>query len=387
MEQSSPVEHMSVDPEQSDQTPVVSLSTKVALVVFSSIAVLIGAVLFVVWVLSSQADDTESFRHIIMQQFLIGNITVHGYTLLTILIAVLVGSAEFFALRSLSVQPLQSLLAWLTQARRTSFTKLPLLPPLARDEVGALGRAMSSSVAYFLETKQQNTVLHDEKSLFINIAGHQLRTPLTGLLWGIELLLAPTTSAEDRERVMGDVDGMLKRMRLIINHLLATADVEEGRFGYVLVPTDVLPLLQKLIADFKPVSDDRGITLTLVSSPEIFPVYADAVRLELALFNMLTNAIDYTPRGGTVTVSVVPHATRLEISIEDTGIGISDAEYPSLFSKFYRGERGRRMHPDGSGLGLFLAKHIIANHGSDITVTTKENVGSRFAFLLDAQKR
>jgi signal transduction histidine kinase len=76
----------------------------------------------------------------------------------------------------------------------------------------------------------------------------------------------------------------------------------------------------------------------------------------------------------------------LTVAVIDTGIGISATEIPFLFSKFYRGERARHMRPDGSGLGLFLVKNIVMSHGSDISVTSQEGVGSRFTFGLNSQK-
>ena len=115
-------------------------------------------------------------------------------------------------------------------------------------------------------------------------------------------------------------------------------------------------------------------------------VYADSERISLAIFDLLSNAIDYTPSGGTVTVSVTQNAGGYEIAIADTGIGISETELPNLFSKFYRSDRARQVRPDGSGLGLYLVKEIISSHGSTIAVTSKECKGSRFSFLLRTGK-
>jgi signal transduction histidine kinase len=221
----------------------------------------------------------------------------------------------------------------------------------------------------------------------MTIAAHQLRTPLTGLLWSIEALLDPKTDQGAKAKLMTDVDGLLKRMRLIINHLLASANVEGGRFGYVFEKIDVAPIIEKLIGEFKPVSDDHGVSISFAHPDAAFPVYADQERITLALFDLIENAIDYTPRGGSITVSLAPVGTRMEVAIQDTGIGISESEIPSLFGRFYRSDRARRMRPDGSGLGLFLVKNIIASHGSDITVTSKEGSGSRFSFYLDSEKK
>ncbi len=282
--------------------------------------------------------------------------------------------------------PLRKLTKWLQQARDSEYQHVPVLPTMRRDEIGDLTRLLSTSVAQFAQTKDQNVALLQEKSLFMTIAAHQLRTPLTGLLWSIDSLLDPATTEEARHQLLTDIDTLLKRMRLIVNHILASANVEGGKFGYVFEALDIVPIISKLIEEFKPVSDTHGVTLKIEQSEGLFPVYADAERITLALFDLISNAIDYTPRGGSVTVSVKPAGECLEIAVIDTGMGIAESEIPLLFSKFYRSERAKHVRPDGSGLGLFLVKDVIASHGSDVTVTSKEGAGSRFSFCLPSKK-
>ena len=321
-----------------------------------------------------------------------GGLQLYSYYLPAYLVLIIAAAFVGFgigyvALEHSVIEPLHRLVAWLKQARSTAFARVPVLPRLHRDEIGELGRLISSSTAYFSETKQQNSTLIDEKSLFMTVAAHQLRTPLTGLLWGIESLLSPETPADSRHQIMTDVDGLLKRMRLIVNHILASANVEDGKYGYVFEKIDIIPVIDKLVTEFKPVSDYRGVAMAFEHDVAAFPVYADGERIALALFDLISNAIDYTPRGGTITVSAVPQGERLEIAVADTGIGISETEILSLFTKFYRSDRARHMRPDGTGLGLFLVKNIITSHHSEIKVASKEGSGSRFSFSLDSTKK
>jgi signal transduction histidine kinase len=260
------------------------------------------------------------------------------------------------------------------------------MPARRHDEIGELTELVSMLSAFFLKTTDQNAALMQEKSLFMTIAAHQLRTPLTGLLWSIDSLLDPSITVDARQKLLIDTDGMLKRMRLIVNHILASANVEGGKFGYVFEQIDIVPVITKLIEEFKPVSDNHGVALRLETGEGLFPIYADAERITLALFDLISNAIDYTPKGGTVTISVAPQQDRLEIAIADTGMGISELELPLLFTKFYRSDRARHVRPDGSGLGLFLVKDVVSSHGSDMKVTSKEGVGSRFSFFLNSKK-
>lgn len=334
--------------------------------------------------LSWSPDFSGLTSGIIAERIMLGGSALHLYYLFVILLAILFGYIGFSKLDSYFVKPLRYLLAWLSQARDTGFENVAVMPAFPADEIGEIGRILASSAAYFSETKDRNKALAEEKALFMTIAAHQLRTPLTGLLWSIEELLDPAAAPESKQKTMTDVDALLKRMRLIVNHILASVDAEGGRFGYVFEKIDIVPVIEALVAEFKPVSDSRGVSLSFEHGDEAFPVYADRERISLALFDLISNAIDYTPRGGSITVSAVPRGEKLEVAVADTGIGISETELPSLFRKFYRSDRARHMRPDGSGLGLFLLKNIINSHGSDIAVSSKEGAGSRFSFSLDS---
>ena len=104
--------------------------------------------------------------------------------------------------------------------------------------------------------------------------------------------------------------------------------------------------------------------------------------MDIVMASLLSNAVDYTPNGGTVTVSAAPRDRSLEISVADTGIGIPSEELPHLFTKLYRGANAKKMRPDGSGLGLFVVKNILHAHGSEIVIHSQERRGTRVSFNL-----
>ena len=174
-------------------------------------------------------------------------------------------------------------------------------------------------------------------------------------------------------------------MRLVIEHILASANVEEGRFGYVFEKTDLVPIVEKLIQEFKPLSEKRHVAVGFTHEGA-FPVFADAERISLVLFDLISNAIDYTPEGGSVSVGVTPAGEDLLVAVADTGIGIAESELPLLFNKFYRSEPARHMRPDGSGLGLYLAKIIVERHGAELKVESTEGKGTRVSFALHSDK-
>lgn len=281
------------------------------------------------------------------------------------------------------IHRLRSLKTWFSTIQHAGVSVVPGALDGGSDELGELSRLVSYSIVQFLNEREHNKDLLEQKSLFLRVAAHQLRTPLTGLLWSIEALLDPATPAASKEKLLSDVDAVLRRMRLVVNHILASTEIEEGKFGYVFEKKDITPIIQKLADDFKPVAESRGVALSFVHDG-VLPVYADSERIALALFDLVSNAIDYTPAGGKVTISLHPEGEKLEVAVEDTGIGILESELPHLFGKFYRSDRARHMRPDGTGLGLFLTRNIINRHGSEITVRSQEGVGSRFSFYLSA---
>jgi signal transduction histidine kinase len=311
--------------------------------------------------------------------FPVPTLVVAGAALAGLILGYLAGDVLF-------VDPIKALLAWTSGARDAKAGHVPIFPKLHADEIGTLGREISSLGAKVLQTEEEQKNFVDERSIFLMTVAHQLRTPITDLTWSIGELLDPATPEASREKLLHDLEKSLKRAQLVINHILASAYIEEGRFGYVMEMIDPVALVDKLIVQFKPLADDRSIVLRF-EHMQLPPVYADAERISLALFDLLSNAIDYTPQGGRVTVALKTLGDRVEVSVADTGIGIPEKELPFLFTKFHRGENARHLRPNGSGLGLYLVKNIVSSHGSEIKVESDESIGgSRFSFSLPTKR-
>ena len=127
---------------------------------------------------------------------------------------------------------------------------------------------------------------------------------------------------------------------------------------------------------------EQGITLKLELGPELPMIHADSRSMEEVLTNLLSNAINYSPDGGTVTVSAVSHGEYLEIRVSDTGIGIARDEIPKIFDKFYRVKHPETRKVIGTGLGLSLVKGIIEAHRGSVEVESEPGVGTTFRVLL-----
>lgn len=285
----------------------------------------------------------------------------------------------------LFIHPSRRLLHWLIHLRSEGFKKIPPLSLSGRDEIGEIGRHVGFAALTFSHGSEESRAAMEQRSLFIMTAAHQLRTPLTALLWTIEAVQNPTTSVEERTKLLGSMGESLGRMRLVIEHILASANVEEGRFGFVFEQIDMVPLIEQIILEMRPFSEKQQLQVSFEHTGA-FPVFADKERIALALADLTSNALQYTPPGGSVSISLKPEGEKLEVAVADTGIGISEAERAMIFNKFYRGERARHMRPDGSGLGLYLVRNIVEKHGSEITIESTEGKGARVSFYLHAKR-
>lgn len=225
-----------------------------------------------------------------------------------------------------------------------------------------------------------------EKADFINVAAHQLRTPLTAMGWAMESLTKLTEASEpDIKDLVRQGTEIAQRSLKITNDLLDVAKIEEGKFGFVYQTVDLAALLQNLIASSTPVASHYSVSLYLepVTDAPIW-VSADAGKLSNVVLNLLDNAIKYNVKNGKVVVA----ATRLvdspfvKVTVEDTGIGIPPEDLKEMFSKLHRASNAAATEPNGSGLGLYIAKNIVEKHGGQIGFDSVLNRGSIFWFTL-----
>lgn len=227
------------------------------------------------------------------------------------------------------------------------------------------------------------------KSEFVSIAAHQLRTPLSALKWTIRLLLdgdaGELTASQQEFLEKGYI--INERMIKLVNDLLNAARIEEGRFGYEFSEVDLKALLESITESFASLAKVRKLSLKFEKLSEpLSKIYADPEKLNLALSNLLDNAIKYTPAGGSVTLRLKRKGDWAEITVTDTGVGIPETDKRRVFSKFFRAANVIRMETSGTGLGLFIAQNIIRRHGGAIQMQSKEREGTVFTFTLPLRR-
>ena len=214
----------------------------------------------------------------------------------------------------------------------------------------------------------------EEMRRFTADAAHELRTPLAVLRSGIDVALrAPRTAEEYRQALEAAADEA-NRLTRLADQLLFLSRQEAGMMQIDREEMRLDALLKDVAEQFAGRADEAGVTLT-VEPLEPWTVRGDDIRLSQVFYNVLDNAIKYTPRGGRVTVRGRAVDDRVEIEIEDTGSGILPEHVPHVFKRFYRVEQSRNAERGGSGLGLAIAQSAIEAHGG--TISIREHPGPR----------
>jgi len=225
------------------------------------------------------------------------------------------------------------------------------------------------------------------KNEFITVAAHQMRTPIAGIRWALESLAKGDfgeVSGEEKTMIDETLRTTEKLVRLI-DDLLDVAKIEEGKFGYEFEKTDMTFLIQEVLEQAEQLAAEREVRLVFFR-PEtsLPPILIDRRRIGLVLQNLLYNAIKYNTKNGEVRVraELLQDKPYVQVSVEDTGVGIPDKDFPRIFSKFFRSENVIRLDTEGSGLGLYIARNIIKRHGGEIWFKSVEKRGTTFFFVL-----
>lgn len=221
------------------------------------------------------------------------------------------------------------------------------------------------------------------KDEFVGLISHELRTPLSSILGYLELLRDDEDAplSESQLRYLGVAERNAHRLLRLVGDLLFTAQVESGKFDLDQKEQDLVPIVLASVESARPVAAAAGITLR-TELVEGLIVNGDSVRIGQACDNLISNAIKFTPSGGSVTLGLSEVDSDVVITVKDTGMGIAASELDKLFSRFFRASTATRNAVPGVGLGLVITRAIIRAHGGDIGVTSEEGVFTCFSITL-----
>jgi signal transduction histidine kinase len=222
------------------------------------------------------------------------------------------------------------------------------------------------------------------KSNFVHMVSHELRSPLATIKQQQTVILdgmAGELTEKQREllsRSQHKIEGLLE----LINDLLDVAKIESGHGLQQQVPLNIGDVLQEVVSFMKTRAEHQNISLQLDLPPGLPLIQADHRSMEEIFTNLISNAINYSPDGGEVTVSAIAHGNFLEVRVMDTGVGIDAEEIPKIFDKFYRSKHPKTRQVIGTGLGLAIVKGLVESHRGSVEVESTPGVGATFRILL-----
>jgi len=246
---------------------------------------------------------------------------------------------------------------------------------------GDIGRALEHARLYEGEERlvAELKSLDRAKAIFLASASHDLLTPLTSIISYVELLsdneAGPMQPAQ--AGMLDAVDRNTRRLKTMIEDMLTTSKIELGAFTSLLVPLDLTSLVPAAADVIRPSAAASGLQFEMSCPDQSLMVEGDPEQLDRVLVNLLTNAVKYTPTGGSIALSVVREGNSAVLTVADTGIGIPEKDQDSLFTRFFRASNAIELAIPGSGLGLSIVRTIVANHHADLSVESAQDRGTK----------
>ncbi|MDD5055601.1 MAG: HAMP domain-containing sensor histidine kinase [Candidatus Peribacteraceae bacterium] len=228
--------------------------------------------------------------------------------------------------------------------------------------------------------------LDRQKDELLGIVSHQLAKPITAIKWTLESLSdgdAGELTTEQRE-CMDTMQSMAVNLADLVGMILDVSRVQLGRIKLDPQPLDLNTFFKEVVDVIRPAANQKHLTLTLNIPAQLPTVLLDKRYTRMTVENLLTNAVKYTPEGGTVTLNVSHKSGKLLCDIGDTGCGIPHAEQSKIFGKMFRASNVRNT-ADGNGFGLFVAKGAVEAQGGRIGFVSTEGKGTTFSVVLPAK--
>ncbi len=246
-----------------------------------------------------------------------------------------------------------------------------------------LKRRVEDATAELRVTNQKLQELDKAKDEFISMASHQLRTPLTSVKGFVSMVLDGDvgTITKEQRQVLQQAYESSQRMVFLIGDFLNVSRLQTGKFVLEMSDIDLAELAQEEIEQLSDTAKSRQVSIEYKKPTTRIVVSGDENKLRQVMMNFMDNAIFYSV-GGKVTVQLHKDSSGVVFKVIDTGIGVPKDEQPKLFTKFFRATNARQQRPDGTGIGLYMAKKVIVAHGGTILFDSKEGKGSTFGFKL-----
>jgi len=250
----------------------------------------------------------------------------------------------------------------------------------SKDEIGELAGSFNQMV-----TALQN--LEEMRRDFIANVSHELKTPMTSIRGFIEGILDGTIPEDKHKLYLEIVRDETNRLNRLVNNLLDLARMEAGENTLQFKDFNINELVRRSIIKLEKLITDKDITVDAEFEKEDTFVNADADAIERVMYNLVHNAVKFTPEGGKINLCVRTQKNRVFVSVEDSGPGIPEEERELIWERFHKSDKSRSKDKDGTGLGLAIVKNIIKNHSQEIWVESEPGKGSKFTFTLNKSNK
>jgi signal transduction histidine kinase len=220
------------------------------------------------------------------------------------------------------------------------------------------------------------------KSDFVSFVAHQLRTPLTGVKWMLDLAIEDSENPEMVQSFIRDAQNSTKRLIQLVNDMLDIARLERGSLQMERSEVDLSELTKSVLLEMSPMILEKKLRLSFEDADDTPKPSADSQLLRQVILNLASNAAKYTPAGGEISIRICSEDGQIRWEIQDSGIGIPIIDQEKLFQKFYRAGNVLAVETEGTGLGLYFVRMIVERHGGLIWYESEEGAGSTFQFSI-----
>ena len=233
-------------------------------------------------------------------------------------------------------------------------------------------------------TNEKLKALDETKDEFISMASHQLRTPLTAVKGYVSMVVEGDAGKLNKQQkeLLDQAFASSQRMVYLIADLLNVSRLKTGKFVIENKATNLADVVEAEIEQLKQAAAGKQQTLTYTKPAKFPELMLDVTKIRQVIMNFTDNALHYTPNGGHIEVKLEDKGQSVEFTVVDDGLGVPKAEQHHLFGKFFRAGNARKARPDGTGLGLFMAKKVIIAQGGAVIFSSAEGKGSTFGFTM-----
>ncbi len=254
---------------------------------------------------------------------------------------------------------------------------------VARHPVCNGGGGKHEAHVWTMRDVTQQKLAEEMRGQFVDTATHELRTPLANIkAYAETLALADVIDVEQQKEFLNTINSEATRLARFVDDLLSVSSMELGSLSLNKQVTDLGRMLNEVLAKVRPQIEEKQLSFEVVLPEKMPEPELDKDKIATVLVNLLGNAVKYTPANGRVTFRVNITDQQIEISVEDSGVGIAADELPKVFDKFFRSQDPRVQEQTGTGLGLALAQEVVRLHGGRITVESQIDKGSTFSVVL-----